>query len=367
MAQSLTVIQMLPALQMGGVEKGTLETSRNLVEHGHRSIVISDGGQMLETLKQQGGEHYAWPVGAKRLRTLKWIKPVAQLIKDSNANVLHLRSRLPAWIGYLAWKSLPKDQRPALITTVHGPYSVNAYSAVMTKGQKVVAVSGMIKSYILNNYPKVPEERIQVIHRGVDPAVYPYGYQTDEAWLQNWPYPVKDRFVVTLPGRLTAWKGQMDFIDIIQGLKKKGIPVLGLMVGDAHPRRQQFKTDLQNKVNASALEQDIIFTGHRNDLREILSISDVILSLSTQPEAFGRTTLEALAIGKPVAAYDHGGVAEQLTALLPEGKIKNNDINGMVELLAQWQKQPPTVKEGNPFTLQRMLSDTLRIYEVLSP
>ena len=365
MAKRLTVVQMLPALESGGVEKGTLEVGRHLVNKGHRSIVISAGGRMLEQLKREGSEHIAWPVGAKRLMTLRYIWKLREFLAREKPDILHLRSRLPAWIGYRAWKGLPPDSRPHLVTTVHGPYTPGRYSSVMVRGERVIAISDMIRAYILRNYPWVNPAIIRVIPRGVDPQAYAHGYQPPAAWLATWraQYPqLEGKYVITLPARLTRWKGQEHLIRIIAGLKQRGLPAHGVLVGDAHPRKQYFADDLRAQVKAAGLEGDITFTGHRSDLKEIMSVSDVVLSLSLDPEAFGRVSLEALTLGVPVAAYDHGGVAEQLAAVFPEGRVPVGDVAAAEEKLAQWYSAQPAVQDRHPFTLERMLNSTLEVY-----
>lgn len=365
MAKKLTVVQMLPALESGGVEKGTLEVGRYLVRHGHRSIVISAGGRLVEPLTREGSEHVAWPVGAKRFGTLRYIWKVRELLARERPDILHLRSRLPGWIGYLAWKGLPAAARPHLVTTVHGPYTPGRYSSVMVRGERVIAISDMIRAYILRNYPWVDPSIIRVIPRGVDPQAYPHGYRPPEAWLAKWyaQYPqLAGKYVITLPARLTRWKGQEDFIRIIAGLKRRGLPVHGVLVGDAHPRKQYYADELHAQVQAVGLASDITFAGHRGDLKEIMAVSDVVLSLSTDPEAFGRVSLEALTLGVPVAAYDHGGVAEQLAAVFPQGRVPVGDATKAEELLAGWYVVPPAVPAQTPFTLERMLRSTLEAY-----
>lgn len=365
MAKHLTVVQMLPALESGGVEKGTLEVGKYLVDHGHRSIVISAGGRLVAQLEREGSEHIAWPVGAKRLTTLRYIRTVRDLLRRERPDILHLRSRLPAWIGYRAWKGLAEDARPRLVTTVHGPYTPGRYSSVMVRGERVIAISDMIRAYILRNYPWVDPAVIRVIPRGVDPSGYPHGYRPPAKWLETWhaQYPqLAGKYVITLPGRLTRWKGQEDFIKIIAGLKHRGLPVHGLLVGDAHPRKQYYADELRAQVTAAGLDGDISFTGHRGDLKEIMAVSDVVLSLSLDPEAFGRVSLEALTLGRPVAAYDHGGVAEQLAAVFPQGRVPVGDTAAAETLLAHWHAQRPAVPAQNPFTLERMLSSTLGVY-----
>ena len=365
MADKLTVVQMLPALESGGVEKGTLEVGRYLVQHGHRSIVISAGGRLVEQLVREGSEHVQWPVGAKRFTTLRYIWKLRELLARERPDILHLRSRLPAWIGYRAWKGLPPASRPHLVTTVHGPYTPGRYSSVMVRGERVIAISDMIRAYILKNYPWVDPGIIRVIPRGVDPAAYPYGYQPSADWLAKWraQYPqLAGKYVITLPGRLTRWKGQEDLIRIIAGLKRRGLPVHGVLVGDAHPRKQYYADELRKQVQAAGLDADITFAGHRGDLKEIMAVSDVVLSLSTDPEAFGRVSLEALTLGVPVAAYDHGGVAEQLAAVFPQGRVPVGDTAGAEELLAHWYVERPAIPTHNPFTLERMLRSTLETY-----
>jgi glycosyltransferase involved in cell wall biosynthesis len=365
MAQRLTVVQMLPALESGGVEKGTLEVGKYLVDHGHRSIVISAGGRLVTQLEREGSEHLAWPVGAKRLATLRYIWTVRDFLRLEQPDILHLRSRLPAWIGYRAWKGLPTATRPHLVTTVHGPYTPGRYSSVMVRGERVIAISDMIRAYILRNYPWVNPSIIRVIPRGVDPQAYPHGYQPPTTWLAAWraQYPQLDgKYVITLPGRLTRWKGQEDFIQIIAGLKRRGLPVHGVLVGDAHPRKQYYADELRARARAAGLENDISFTGHRADVKEIMAVSDVVLSLSLDPEAFGRVSLEALTLGVPVAAYDHGGVAEQLAAVFPQGRVAVGDTAMAEELLARWYVERPTAPTQNPFTLERMLRSTFETY-----
>lgn len=364
----LKVVQMLPALEGGGVERGTLEVARYLVQQGHRSTVISAGGRLVEQLREEGSEHLTWAVGAKRLSTLRWVFRMRQFLRETRTDILHLRSRLPAWIGYWACKSLHPDERPHLVTTVHGLYRVGQYSSVMTRGERVIAVSETVRDYILSNYPTVDPAHIQVIHRGVDRKVYPYGYRPSAEWLAAWQhqFPELDgKYLITLPARLTRRKGQEHLIEIIGGLLQKGIPAHGLLVGDAHPRKQYFEKELRNRVSAAGFAKHITFTGQRSDLREIMAVSDVVLTLSLEPESFGRTTLEALSLGRPVAGYDHGGVGEQLIEILPQGRVAVGDRQAMEALLAEWFHSPPKVPEYHPFTLEKMLEQTLALYEGL--
>lgn len=366
--RKLTVIQTLPALNTGGVERGTLEVAAELVRCGHRSIVVSAGGELLDELISSGSEHFGLPVGHKSLLSLRYIHPFRRLINESRPDIVHARSRLPAWISYLAWKDLDPATRPRFITSVHGPYSVNRYSKIMTKGERVIAISEFIRTYILENYPHTPPDQIRVIPRGVSGDRYPYGYQPSSAWMQAWrrQYPgLQDQRLITLPGRLTRWKGQQDFLQIFSQLPRHP-QVHGLIVGGPQPGKQHYFDELKTLARQLGLQDRITFTGHRADLREIMSISSLVMSLSTEPEAFGRTVLEALCLGVPVIAYAHGGAAEVMADMFAGGMIATHDIAAAVALTLKFLGDRPTVPDHNPYTLRRMLDSTLRLYEELA-
>ena len=362
----MKVIQILPELESGGVERGTLEVGQHLVVQGHESIVISNGGRLVEQLEAEGSRHITLPVHKKRLSSLKQVKVLRALFEQERPDVIHLRSRLPAWLAWLAWRKMDPKTRPRLVTTVHGMYSVNFYSKIMTRGEAVICVSNSVKDYVLKNYPDVPEDRLTVIHRGVDSEEFPYGYQPPADWLTQWTneYPqLAGKYVITLPGRITRWKGHLDFVEVIAGLKEKGIPAHGLIAGGPHPKKLDFHEEVKQAIKNAGLTDDITLIGHRNDLREVMAVSDVVISLSTDPEAFGRVTLEALAIGKPVASYDHGGVHEQLDALFPAGKVPVGKSIQIAELLARMHNRRVFPSSENCFLLSNMLDSIVAVYQ----
>jgi glycosyltransferase involved in cell wall biosynthesis len=238
----------------------------------------------------------------------------------------------------------------------------------MTRGEQVICVSNSVKDYVQKNYPDVPKEKLTVIHRGVDPVMFPYGFKPTPEWLEMWhqQYPqLEGKYVITLPGRITRWKGQLDFIKVIAGLKEKEIPVHGLIVGEPHPKKLEFLEEVKNAISAAGVENNVTLVGHRSDLREVMATSDVVVSCSTDPEAFGRVTLEALAIGKPVAAYAHGGVGEQLSRIFSTGCVQAGNTSEIVDHLINWQKIPPEMDEITEFTLDSMLESINTTYKEL--
>jgi glycosyltransferase involved in cell wall biosynthesis len=362
----LTVVQTLPELNSGGVERGTLEIAAELTRRGHRSIVISSGGRLVEQLEKSGSKHIALPIGKKSLLTFRHISSLREILAKENANILHARSRFPAWISYLAWKHMPVSDRPRFITTFHGPYSVNAYSKIMVKSERVIAVSEYIRRYILEGYPDTDPGRIEVIHRGVAQDEFPWGFRPEPAWLAKWQenHPgIMDKFLITLPGRITRRKGHEDFIRIIRTLVSNHARVHGLIIGGPHKGKERFFGRLRNMTKHCGMENHITFLGHRNDMRELLSISNVVLSLSKKPEAFGRTVLEALSLGKPVIAYAIGGVTEILDKIFPEGIVKYNDSAEVVSKIREIMQKHPVIPASHPFTLEQMLDKTISLYE----
>jgi glycosyltransferase involved in cell wall biosynthesis len=364
----LTVVQILPALASGGVERGTLEVGAHLSSNGHRSIVISAGGRMVKKLLEQGSEHVEWSIGKKSLFTLRLVNRLRKLLEKEKVDILHVRSRFPAWIAYLAWKEMDPNTRPAFVTTVHGPYSVSPYSEVMTKGERVIVISEMIRDYVINNY-QTDADKLRLVYRGVDVNAFPYQYQPEDAWLKAWykAYPkTRNKNILVLPARVTKWKGQEDFIEMVAQLKKHNNSFHALIVGEVKKGKSSYLKKLEYQAKTKGVADMVTFVGHRDDLREIMAISKIVYSLSLEPEAFGRTTLEALSLGVPVIGYAHGGVKEQLATILPEGQIDVGNIAEATMLTLNWLNQPPKVAMNQVFSLQSMLEKTMLVYQELA-
>jgi glycosyltransferase involved in cell wall biosynthesis len=364
----LTIVQLIPELASGGVERGTLEVGAYLAAQGHRSIVISAGGRMVKRLLAEGSEHVEWSIGKKSLLTLKLVHRLRKFLKDEKVDILHARSRFPAWIAYLAWREMDPNTRPRFVTTVHGPYSVSQYSEVMTKGERVIVISEMIHAYVTSHY-KVDADKLRLVYRGVDPEVFPLGYQPSKAWIKDWyqQFPqTESKSILVLPARVTKWKGQEDFIDLVAQLQKHKANIHALIVGEVKKGKSSYLKKLKEKAKALGVSNMLTFVGHRDDLHEIMAISKIVYSLSLEPEAFGRTTIEALSLGVPVIGYSHGGVSEQLAAILPEGRIDVGNVAEAAMLTLNWLHQPPEIAKNTIFTLQNMLEKTMSVYQELA-
>ncbi|MDD9980973.1 MAG: glycosyltransferase family 4 protein [Gammaproteobacteria bacterium] len=360
----LAIAQLVPALDLGGVERGTLEIGRAIVAAGHRSIVISDGGRLVKRLVREGSEHIEWPIGAKSPLTLRFTAKLDALMRAQRIDIIHARSRVPAWIGWLAWRRMPPAMRPRLVTTVHGMYSVSRYSEVMTYGERVIAVSRAVADYISRAYPRCLEDRVRIIPNGVSAQEFPYGYVPDPGWRNRWEHDcpfVKGKRLVTLISRITGWKGHELFIEVLAKLGKTHRDAHGLIVGTGRPRRMAALKRL-----ATRLDAPVSLLGRRDDVREIIASSALVVSTSTQPEAFGRTVLEALRLGTPVAGFDHGGVGEILSDVFPPGRVAVGDVNALTERIAHFLDNPPRVPRSDAYSLDATQSSTIRLYEELA-
>ena len=371
----LKVLQLIPALDSGGVERGTLEIARALVAAGHESVVLSTGGRLVEQLQREGSRHIARDLGRKSPATFLHYRALRRLFEQERFDIVHARSRLPAWVAWLAWRGMPAGARPHFVTTVHGMHSVSRYSAIMCAGERVIAVSDTVRDYIRTHYPPgrwphLTDERITVIPRGIDPAEFPRDYQPSDEWLARFhaEFPqITGRKVLTLPGRLTRLKGHNDFITIVGKLVAEGLDVVGLIVGGEDPKRPGYAKEIRERVQAEGLGERIVFTGHRSDVREIYAISDCVLSLSSTPESFGRTVLEPLAMGRPVVGYAHGGVAEILGELFAHGAVAKGDVEAATKRAADViAGRTPVVEFNTRFLLERMQAQTLKLYGALA-
>lgn len=365
----MKIVQILPELNAGGVERGTLEIAAHLVHEGHDAIVVSNGGRLVGELESSGARHVAMPVHRKSLATLFQVRAMRKFLTQEKPDIVHIRSRVPGWVTWLAWRGMNPASRPRLVSTVHGFYSINFYSAIMTKGERVIAVSNCIQDYILENYPQTPKGKTRVIPRGIEPRDYRADYQPPADWLVGWDseHPtLAGKCVLLLPGRITRLKGHEDFFSLIAALKAGGIPVHGLVAGDTHAKKRDYMDELRSSVKRLGIEAALTFLGHRTDIREVMAVSDIIMALSQQPESFGRTVLEALALGKRVVGYDCGGVGELLGLLFPEGRVPLGNCTRLLEVTRTViQDLPRPLAVGDPFTLEAMCRSTEAVYREL--
>ncbi|WKT62297.1 glycosyltransferase family 4 protein [Microbulbifer thermotolerans] len=362
-------MQLLPALNSGGVERGTVDFARALVEAGHESIVISNGGRMVEQLEREGSRHIAMPIHKKSLSSLWQVRPLRELLTELQADILHVRSRIPAWLTYLAWKKMPQASRPRLVSTAHGLYSINRYSAIMARSEQVIAISSCVLDYLQENYGKYLQRTPALVYRGVDTNEFFPTLQLPDNWLENicGEFPeLRGKRWLLLPGRLTRWKGQEDFIELMARLAEKHADIHGVILGGSEPNKTHYEEELKERVRSLAIEDRVTFVGHRGDIRYWYKQSALVFNLSQRPEPFGRTVIEAAAVGTPIIGYDIGGPAESLRACFPRGLVQKSDPHALYRKACELLDTPAERAHLAPeFTLQAQAQHTIEIYQSL--
>ncbi len=358
----MKVVQLLPELNEGGVERGVVELSRELIKRGFSSIVISNGGKLAKEIENDGAKHIKYDICSKNpLNAPYRAMGLRKILKEIKPDILHVRSRVPAWLTHFANNSL----HIPIVSTVHGFNSVSFYSKIMTKADKVICVSTAIKEYIQKHYD-TPEQKITVIPRGVDLKKF-NPKNIDIAFMDKFidKYGLKDSFTVSTVGRITQLKDIETFIKAISLLQKDYSSIKGLVVGGAREDKKEYFNSLKNL--SKELKANIIFTGSISKVAEIYHISDVVVSGSKKPESFGRSVAEALALNTPVIATNHGGVLDIIQ------KNKNGyffSIGDHKELAEKIIKAKELKFDGfeyikENFSLENMVEKTVEVYKNL--
>jgi len=353
----MKVLQILPQLNIGGVERGTLDLSKALIQKGHEAFVISGGGSLVNELEKLGATHFEIPVHIKSLRSLFLSKELSEKILSIDPDIVHVRSRMPAWVNYISFKRL--QNKPVLVSTFHGLYSFPIYSKVMSFVDHTIAISNTVESYIIQNY-NLEKKDITIIPRGCDQNIFnnlPINPKEKDDLLNEFP-EIKGKKVLTIPGRVTKWKGVSEFIELISLLDNN---YHGLVVGPIAKSKKSYFKKLLSKVSSLNLDHKITFTGSRTDITNIYKISDIVYNLSQTPEPFGRTMIEAIACGTKVIAWNHGGASEILKKLFPQGLVDLDEMGKLCETTVSLINSSFKPSE-NIFTAKRMTDSTIKLY-----
>lgn len=366
-----TVLQVLPALVFGGVERGTLEIAEAIVGAGWRALVASAGGPLVEPLERLGARHVTLPLGRKSpVGIWRNAEALAALVRAEGVSILHARSRAPAWAGLLA----ARRTGARFVTTYHGAYNEGfpgkrLYNSVMARGERVIAISGFIAEHIRARHGTDPA-RLRVIPRGVDERRFdPAKVEPSRiaALRDAWNVP-EGRPVVVLPGRLTRWKGQTVLLDAMARLPGD---VLALLVGEGGLRQT-----LETRIAELGLGDRVRLCGHAEDMPAALLLADVAVHASTDPEAFGRTVVEAQAMARPVVASDLGAPRETVEEGVTGWRVAPGDPDALAAAIARALALPAAERAAMGeraraavlarYTTRAMQEATLAVYRELS-
>jgi len=375
------ILQVIPALDAGGAERTAIDIARALARDGWRALLASAGGRMEPQLGDAGGELFRLPLDSKAPHQIvRNVARLGNLIRRENVRLVHARSRAPAWSALIA----AQRARIPFVTTYHGIYNASNvfkrfYNSVMVKSDAIIANSQWTADHIARQHGIRPE-RIIVIHRGVDLEEFdPAGVSPDRvaSLRAQWKAPA-DKIVILLPGRLTRWKGQLVFIAALAQLRREGGlgDVKAVIAGDAQGR-DNYLDELRRAIAADGMQDFMRVVPHVTDMPAAYLAGDIVVSASTDPEAFGRVAAEAGAMGRVVVATDHGGARETVLADRSGLLVQPGDAAALAAalrtLLRKTAEQRERMGEAGRahvranFSLTRMCADTVALYRALLP
>ncbi|MGE3769393.1 MAG: glycosyltransferase family 4 protein [Bdellovibrionales bacterium] len=371
------VLQLIPELETGGAERGCVDMAAAIQAAGGRALVVSAGGKMVPEIEAAGAAHFVWPqIKSKnpfKIFASAW--KLKALIRAENVQVIHARSRAPAWAGWLAarWTGRP------FMTTFHSTYNFKSapkrfYNSVMTRGRRVIAISDFIRQHVLKHYSNVDAKDVRLIHRGIDVAKFdPAAVSADRvaALKAKWGVPA-DKQIILLPGRLTRWKGQLVLIKAIAQLAPDRC--VAVMVG-SDQGRDGYRESLEQQVIKRRIQARVFMPGDCSDMPAAYAAADIVVSASIEPEAFGRVIVEAQAMGKPVVVSDLGAVAETAGATGFGWIVPPGDDEALAAAVRQIWALPPEEHARRAaaarqyilqhYTKEKMCADTLAVYREL--
>jgi glycosyltransferase involved in cell wall biosynthesis len=361
----MRVVQLLPALNEGGVERGVVELNREYVARGVESLVISRGGKLVPEIERHGGRHVTLDIASKNpltvpLRAMR----LRRVLHELQPTIVHARSRVPAWLCVFA----NRNPRFPFVTTVHGLNSVNPYSRVMTFGDRVICVSEVVAAYIQEHY-RTPTERITVIQRGVDLRVFdPAKVDADFVAGFRAQHRLAGRKVILSVGRVTWLKDYESFIDAIAIVRERRPEVVGVVVGGVAPDKQRYAEELKARVARLGLQDHIVFAGSQSRMPEVYALADVLVNASLKMGNVGRTVAEGLAMNTPVLATTEKGLNNLVRDGVNGFIINTRDAADLAAKMAQALALPRAnlrVTVPEEFTLDKMVANTLEVYRRL--
>ena len=371
------VLQILPELNQGGVELGTIQVAEALTNKGYKNYVASLGGRMEHQLERLGVRHIKLPSKTKNpIKILINAYKLTKIIKEEGINIVHARSRAPAWSAYIA----AKKAKVTYVTTFHGTYGLGPlkikriYNKVMTLGKKVIVISSHIKKHVMKYY-NIPEERLVFIHRCVDVEKFnpeKISQERQKTMIEQYEIPT-DKKIILLIGRLTRWKGQELLIDALAKIKDRD-DFHCVFTGDDQGRTE-YSQGLIQKIKDNDMNSMFTFIKHTDDVPALMKVCDIVVSASIEPEAFGRIAAEGEAMGKIVLASNIGGSLDNLK----DNVTGRHFISGNADDLSQkiiWalelnetqrreisKNAQNYIKEN--FTKEIMCDKTLKLYQEL--
>lgn len=374
--RKLTILQVIPNMGAGGAEQTTVDVTAALTKAGHKAIIVSNGGPRVIDLQRAGGLHIELPVHSKNPLTIwKNAGKLKRLIREHKVDIIHARSRAPAWSALKA----ARDAGIKFLTTCHAPFNINGskwklkYNSSIAKGDLIIANSEFVAHYLVDNYA-VPVDKIRVIPRGIPLDKFDAAKVSADRMLkmsEAWRIP-EVATLVLLPGRLTRWKGQTVLIEAMSKLKRKDIYCV--LLGDAQGRTE-YRDELEGMIHEYHLEDRVRIAEHCDDMAVAYKMANIVVSASIEPEGFGRVAVESQAMGIPTIATAIGGSKETIIPDVTGWLVPPNDADAMAKAidkiltLSDEEREHVSAQAAYHaranFTKEQMTGATLLVYDEL--
>lgn len=364
---SMKIVQILPEMNAGERQKAALDFAHQLVRQGHESIVISNGGELVPRLTLRGAQHFQMPLHKRSLWALRLARPLRRLLLQLEPDVVHVASRMPAWIAWRAWRGIPEACRPRLVTSAQEFYPAGVFSGILARGERVIAASHTVAEFLQKHYSKRLQVPPRVIHRGVNMREFdrqaPISGQWQLRLLNDYPQ-LEGKNWLLMPAGLASGRGQRTFLQILARIADRRSDVFGLVVGGAARDSEKYARALERLALQLGLSDKVLFLGERRDMRELYASSQITYSLPEDRESCGYAVSEALAMNCPVITYDDGGPGEVLRQCFPQGLVKRGDLDALVAASLEILDAPQPIRFTG-FTLEEAAEQTLAVYEEL--
>lgn len=356
----MRVLQILPALTSGGVETGTVDFARELKKRGIHNCVISSGGPLVKELIKMKVPHYSIPVHVKGPAALLTLSQIRKVIREERIDIVHARSRVPAWLAWLA----NIGTGATFITTCHGYYSEHFFSRIMGWGRRVIVISRAIERHMNRGFG-IPHDRMDLIWRGVHLEKYPY-------IADHYTGHKKDKFVVANIGRLTPIKGHEHFLKAIRLVSLKVPNLEAWIIGGIEPGKESYANELKTMAVKLGIDKKIKWMGRCDNIPDLLPQIDLVALTTNVPEAFGRVLIEAGARGTAVVSTRTGGVVEVIQDQVDGLLVEVDDERTLASCIEETFKYPEKTqarvatfrkKIETHFTLEGMTDKILQVYE----
>ena len=356
----MNILHLSPRLRPGSINQLASDLAAGLQQLGFRNTVMSPPNELVGRMTAASVKHHT----SRSISLFTYfaeLKRLRRVIRSSKPHIILAYTTQAACLAWRVCMELPTETRPRLIS-IHTTYPKHmGWTAALECSDAVVAISRHLHHELIRRGHPSKEKNIWVIPYGVNEELCHPEYTPTDTWKEQWKRTARhsdETLSICIPGAITPLHGLDDLPAILARLKQINIPVHVYIAGDTARADSRYLARLRHALESSNTAGLVSWLGARPDLRDVMSACDVILSLAKQPASHDRCILEALALGKPVAGYDHGAVGEMLDTFLPEGRVAPGDVAGIVDRLEQWHAYKPHTEEKLPFPYR--LGDTIR-------